>query len=258
MSERKETVGRTLLVAFVLCAVCSLVVATAAILLKPQQIAAQEQDRAVNILQIGELYEPGVPVEQQMEQISARVVDLSTGRFTDAIAPEEAMDTPRLTRDSSRSSKVDSGEDIARINRREDYGVVYIAGDLDDIQRIILPIRGYGLWSTLWGYIALEGDLNTVVGLGYYQHSETPGMGGEVDNPSWRAQWSGKQIYEDGEVALRVLKGTVSSDSPRAHYQVDGLSGATLTTRGVDNMIRYWLGEQGYGKFLKNLKAGEA
>lgn len=258
MSEQRETVARTLLVALVLCAVCSLVVATAAITLKPQQIAAQEQDRAINILQIGKLYQPGVPVEKQMEQISARVVDLDAGTFTDEFEPEQVMDARKVSRDPALSTKVSSNEDIAKINRREDYGVVYIAQDGDEIRRVIVPIRGYGLWSTLWGYIALEGDLNTVVGLGYYQHSETPGLGGEVDNPQWQAQWAGKHVYEDGKVVLRVLKGQVNPDSPDADHQIDGLSGATLTSKGIDNMVQYWLGEQGYGKFLRNLKAGEA
>jgi Na+-transporting NADH:ubiquinone oxidoreductase subunit C len=127
------------------------------------------------------------------------------------------------------------------------------------IETMILPIHGYGLWSTLYGFIALEGDLKTVVGLGFYQHAETPGLGGEVDNPNWRQQWTGKVVYdEDGEVAVQVLKGSVDSSNPNAEHQVDGLAGATLTSRGVEALVRFWLGENGFGPFLENINEGEA
>jgi Na+-transporting NADH:ubiquinone oxidoreductase subunit C len=255
VSEKKETVGRTLLVAFVLCIVCSTVVATAAVMLKPQQQAAQERDRAINILQIAHIYDPNQPLLQQMEQVEARVVDFNTGLFSDEMTPDQVIDARKVASTPELSTDLPPAEDLAKIGRRENYGVVYLVERDGELDRVVLPIRGYGLWSTLWGYMALEADLNTVIGLGYYQHAETPGLGGEVDNPSWRAQWSGKQVYDDGEVALRVVKGQAAANSA---HQIDGLSGATLTTRGVDNMVQFWLGPQGWGKFLKNLKAGEA
>jgi Na+-transporting NADH:ubiquinone oxidoreductase subunit C len=251
-------VGRTLLVALILCVVCSAVVATVALSLRPAQQVAMENDRNLNILQIAGLYEPGVPLAQQFEQVTPRVIDFASGRFTTALSPEQAVDVRKLTKDPALSIDLDSGDDPARLNRRERYGVVYLVEREGRLDRVILPIRGYGLWSTLWGFIALESDLNTVIGLGYYQHAETPGMGGEVDNPNWKAQWSGKQLYEDERLAIHVLKGRVDPSSPKAIHQVDGLAGATLTSRGVDHMLHYWLGEQGYAKFIRNLKAGEA
>ncbi len=259
MSEhKKETVARTLIVALVLCVVCSAIVATAAVLLKPQQQAAKENDRNINILRIAGIYEPGQPIEQQMERVTAKVVDFDSGRFTDALKPEQAVDARKLTKNPELSERLDSDRDIAKLIRREKYGIVYLIEKEGELDRVILPIRGYGLWSTLWGFVALESDLNTVAGFGYYQHAETPGLGGEVDNPSWKAKWEGKQLYRDGELALRVLKGEADPSGPNARYEIDGLAGATLTTKGVDNMVRYWLGDQGYGKFLKNLKAGDA
>ena len=124
----------------------------------------------------------------------------------------------------------------------------------DNISKIVLPIRGYGLWGTLYGYIAIENDLNTVVGIEFYEHKETPGLGGEVDNPSWKNSWAGKQIYNNNdEVYLSVLKGAVPKDDPEFIYRIDGLSGATLTSNGITNMIKYWFGESGYSKFLANL-----
>ena len=116
--------------------------------------------------------------------------------------------------------------------------------------RVAKIIRGYGLWGTLYGYLSLSSDLNTVQGIEYYEHKETPGLGGEVDNPNWKDGWKGKKIFtETGVVNLKVVKGTSSSD-----YEIDGISGATLTTNGVTNMIQYWLGDEAYGPVLRNLK----
>lgn len=259
MSEKRETVGGTLLVAIVLCIVCGSIVATASVLLRPQQIAAQERDRNINILQIAHIYEPELPVEQQMEQVQPRVVNLNTGTFSDDFTVEQVVDAARTAKNPALSTSLSNAEDIARIGRRENYSVVYLIYDGDQLSRILLPVRGYGLWSTMWGYLALESDLDTVVGLGFYQHGETPGLGGEIENPRWREQWEGKHIYdENGQVAIQVLKGQVDPSNPRADHQIDGLSGATLTTNGVSNMMRFWLGDQGWGKFIKNLQAGEA
>ena len=122
-----------------------------------------------------------------------------------------------------------------------------------------MPIKGSGLWSTLYGFLALEADLNTVAGIGFYEHAETPGLGGEVDNPLWKAKWVGKLVYgDDAGVALGVIKGEVDLSRPAAIHQIDGLSGATLTSKGVHNLIRFWLGENGFEAFLVNLKNGEA
>lgn len=259
MSEQKETVGKTLLVAFVLCVVCSAIVATTAVMMKPQQVAAKEQDRIRNILAIAGLLKDGVPLDEQFKQVQPKVIDFQTGKFTAEMAVEQAVDPKRLTKSDKTSSEVPDEQDVAKIIRHERYGVVYVVEKAGKIDRIILPIRGYGLWSTLWGFVALEGDLNTVVGFGYYQHAETPGLGGEVDNPAWKSLWPGKQLFDgDNNVAIKVIKGKVDPSSPHANHEVDGLAGATLTSKGVHNMLQYWLGPQGYGNFLKHLKAGEA
>jgi Na+-transporting NADH:ubiquinone oxidoreductase subunit C len=122
----------------------------------------------------------------------------------------------------------------------------------------VLPVHGYGLWSTMYGFVALKSDLNTVAGLGFYEHGETPGLGGEIDNPRWKGSWPGKKVYQGDDVALSLIKGTVDTSRAGSEYQVDGLAGATLTSRGVTNMVHFWMGEQGFGPFLTNLKAGGA
>lgn len=253
-----DSISKTLIVAFSLCIVCSVVVSTAAVVLKPAQEANQSLDRKRNILSAAGMLEEGASVEEQFAQMTTRVVDLRTGKFTDEVDPA-SYDQRSAAKDSSMSDKLSTEEDIAKVFRREHYALVYLAEGADgDIDKIILPIHGYGLWGTLYGFIALEGDANTVAGIGFYEHKETPGLGGEVDNPRWKSLWQGKQVYKDGEMELSVIKGTVDPGANNAEYQVDGLAGATLTTRGVSNLVEFWLGENGFEPFLNNLKSGEA
>lgn len=259
MASSNETIGKTFLVATVLCLVCAVIVSTAAVALRPYQQANQRADIQRNILAIADMYDPSRSVEEQFAQVETRVVDLDQGTFAD-IDPT-GFDQLKAARDPSMSDPLNSREDIASLSRREKFGAVYLVNDeAGELDKIILPIRGYGLWGTLYGFIALDGTSYEVIGLGYYQHAETPGLGGEVDNPNWRAQWVGKQIYDNSleNVVLQVVKGNVNPADPAADQKVEGLSGATLTSRGIQFMIDFWMGEQGYAKFLRNLKAGNA
>jgi Na+-transporting NADH:ubiquinone oxidoreductase subunit C len=255
--SNKDTVGKTIRVALALCIVCSVLVSAAAVILKPAQQANVQEDRQRNILAAAGLLEPGVPVSEQFANITPRAVDLRTGEFTDEV-DAESFDPVQAAKDPSRSSRLSEEQDTANIGRREDYGVVYIVGDASDPDTLIIPIRGAGLWGQMYGFLALEQDINTVAGIGFYEHKETPGLGGEVDNERWKNLWPGKRAFRDGDVEIEVVKGSVDRESPAAAYRVDGLSGATLTTRGVNNLVQFWLGENGYGPFLYSLKAGEA
>ncbi|MAD00251.1 MULTISPECIES: Na(+)-translocating NADH-quinone reductase subunit C [Pseudomonadaceae] len=259
MSSKKESVARTLTVALLVCLVCSVVVSAAAVALKPVQTTNRLQDKQRNILQIAGLYDESRSIEEQFSQITPRLVDLRTGEFSDAQDPL-TFDQQKASKDPDMSQQLTGEQDIASIRRRADYSTVYVVENTDgSIKTLILPIHGYGLWSTLYGFMALESDLQTVVGLGFYQHAETPGLGGEVDNPNWKAQWQGKVVYdESGDVDISVVKGSVDPNSPKAEHQVDGLAGATLTSRGVESLVRFWLGEDGFGPFLDHLRAGEA
>src|SRR5690606_29338707 len=131
------------------------------------------------------------------ERGGARLVKLETGQCSDEHDPT-TFDPLAAAREPSTSRVLTVAEDIASIKRLEKFSVVYIVEDASgDMETLVLPIRGYGLWSTLHGFLALESDLTTVQGLGFYQHAETPGLGGEVDNPRWRGQWPGKQVYDE-------------------------------------------------------------
>jgi Na+-transporting NADH:ubiquinone oxidoreductase subunit C len=253
-----DSTKKTLIVAFSLCIVCSVIVSTAAVLLKPAQEANKTLDRKRNILAAAGMLDETMTVDEQFAKVSSRIVDLRTGKFSDAQDPQN-YDQRKAAKDPSRSKKLSAEADIAKIARRENYAIVYLVGvDEDRFDKIILPIHGAGLWSTLYGFIALESDGNTVAGLGFYEHGETPGLGGEVDNPRWKALWPGKEVYKDGVAALGLIKGSVNPGSADAPWQIDGLSGATLTSRGVTNLVQFWLGDRGFSLFLQNLNSGEA
>lgn len=253
--SNSDSIRKIIIVAFSLCIVCSIVVSTAAVILKPAQQANRDLDRKRNILAAAGMDEEGKSVEELFQRIEARYVDLRSGEFAEEVpagyAQRKASKDPQLS--------MDLEQDIADIGRRAHYAEVYLVqGSGGELDKLILPVHGYGLWSTLYGFVALEADMNTVAGLGFYEHGETPGLGGEVDNPRWKAQWPGKKVYRDDEVALALAKGSVDSDSPQAPWRVDGLSGATLTSRGVTNLVQFWLGDKGFGPFLDKLKTGDA
>lgn len=252
----KDSISKTLTVALLLCIVCSVVVSVAAVSLKDLQQANKDKDRKRNILLAAGLYQPDLSIDEQFSTIRTRMVDLSTGKFVEGDV--NAFDQRKAAKDPSQSRALTAEEDTAKISRRENRALVYIVEDSGEVDKVILPVHGYGLWSTMYGFIALEGDLNTVAGLGFYDHGETPGLGGEIDNPRWKAFWPGKQVYKGDEVSLALLKGSVDPSSPNAIYQVDGLAGATLTSRGVSNLVQFWLGDNGFKPFLENFGRGDA
>jgi len=253
-----DSIRKTLIVAFSLSIVCAIFVSAAAVMLKPAQEINKTLDRKRNILAAAGMLDEARSVEEQFAQVSTRLVDLRTGKFVEGEDPAR-YDQRKAAKDPSKSVELSDEQDLAKVSRRENYSLVYVVEDTaGDLDKIILPIHGYGLWSTLYGFIALESDANTVAGLGFYEHGETPGLGGEVDNPRWKAMWPGKQVYRDGDVAVGLIKGSVDPASANAPWQVDGLAGATLTSRGVTNLVHFWLGENGFAPFLKNLKSGEA
>ncbi|MEM5536274.1 Na(+)-translocating NADH-quinone reductase subunit C [Neptuniibacter pectenicola] len=260
MSANNDSIGKTITVTVLLCVVCSVIVSAAAVLLKPQQIANKNLDRQTNILAAAGVDYQGKDIPELFAStITKKYVDLATGKYTDVADPAR-YDAKKAAKDPELGIKLDKSVDAASIKYQAKVMPVYLVEDSGQIEKIILPIHGYGLWSTLYGFIALEGDLNTVVGLGFYSHAETPGLGGEVDNPNWKAIWPGKKVYPDGsmEPALGLIKGSVDAASANAEHQVDGLSGATLTSNGVTNLVKFWMGANGYAPFLANLKTGGA
>jgi len=246
--------AKVLGVAFLLCLVCAVLVSAAAVGLNSRQERNKIEDKRKNILQAAGLYAADRPIEEQFGKIHARIVDLQTGEFTDRF-DAATFDSRAAARDPATRQPIPAERDLAAIKARSRYMDVYLVMDDGRLQQVILPVHGKGLWSTMYGFVALGADLTTVTGFAFYAHGETPGLGGEIDNPAWKKQWPGKKIYdESGRPRIEVLKGLVDQGSANAVHQVDGLAGATLTARGVGNLLRYWLGADGYQPFLETLK----
>ena len=258
---------KILWVAFCLCVVCSLLVSTAAVKLRPLQRLNAKLDKQRNLLTTaGLLDNPRAGTEEvqrfftgedpALPKVVTQIVELESGNIVDW--PEdkrESFDAYKAAQNPGASIAITSEQDVAKIKRRARYARSYLVFRGEQLERIILPVHGKGLWSTLYGFVALNRDTRTLYGLNFYAHGETPGLGGEVDNPDWKAQWRGKRaVNQEGEIVLDVLKGKVDTNAPGANSQIDGLSGATITSNGVEALVHYWLGENGFGPYLARLR----
>jgi Na+-transporting NADH:ubiquinone oxidoreductase subunit C len=250
-----DNIVKTIGVAILLCLVCSIIVSGAATILKPMQVANKLLDKKKNILTVAGISDDSKTVAELFTQIETRIVDMSTGEFTDAVNPD-LFDQRKAANDAEYRVKLEKSQDIASIGAISKYGNVYLVRDGAEVSKIILPISGYGLWSTMYGFIALESDARTVSGITFYEHGETPGLGGEIDNKKWQASWDGKQIADaQGKPVLSLVKGGVTQNTPDSEYKVDGLAGATLTSNGVSNLIQFWMGEDAFGPYLERVRS---
>lgn len=239
----------------VLAFVCSALVAGAAVALKPLQDSNRQLDRKKNILSAAGLYQEGESIDKLFAGIETRIVELATGRYVpeDQLVPE-TYNQPKAALSQDMGRSLDPGSDLARLRRLEKYSLVYLVKKGDKVEQYILPVRGKGLWSTMFAYVAVDADLDTIRGVAFYEHGETPGLGGEVENSRWQGLWQGRKIYTDaGDVGLRVVKGRAAENGENAMYEIDGLSGATLTTKGVDQMLEFWFGDNGFKPFFEQL-----
>lgn len=237
------------------CLVCSLGVSSAAIFLKDRQTENATVDRQKKVLDVAGLLRPGqdlanAEIQGLFEQrLVPQLINLETGEpiaDVDGVGPVE-YEPMRV----AQKEGLTAPENAAKVRFLPKVGkIYYLVDDKRAVKKIILPIEGYGLWGFLFGYLAMEADGATISGITYYKHAETPGLGGEVDNPVWKGSWKGKKAFAEGspEVAIEVAK------NAKGDYQVDALSGATITSRGVTNMMQFWLGESAFGPFLAKVR----
>ena len=253
----KDSTTNILLVAITLCLVCSVIVSTAAVKLRPLQQTNKALDQKINILKVSGLWEEGSDVESLFSSIETRVINLNTGEVADEI-DTRTFDQRKASKITDLSIELEGDIDVANINRRSNFAKIYLVKENNQVDRYVFPVHGYGLWSTLYGYVTLEKDMNTIYALKFYDHRETPGLGAEVDNIKWLTLWKGKKLFDaENQLALTVVKGAVVPGNVKESYQVDGLSGATLTSNGVTNMFHFWMGEYGFEKFMNKVRAGE-
>lgn len=273
MSLDKDSLPNTFIVATLLCLVCSFLVSAAAVGLKPIKSRNIQLDRKNNLLQVTgftpkDIKEAGGIEELFAGRFEATIINLDTGeeaseeckaaldgigkKLGDVVAEYDQLWASKSKKDPV-AKRLDKKADVAGVKYREQFSHVFVLKSEDGkVEKYVFPVRGMGLWSLMQGYLAVEPDLQTVTGITFYDQAETPGLGGEVMNPKWKALWDGKQIYVDGDVALKVSKGD-QSENPNG---VDGLSGATITSNGVSNMLEYWLGPDGFGPFIEKQKSG--
>ncbi len=253
MASNKETFGKTVGFVLAVCVVCATLVSFSAVQLKPLQVANKLLDQQTKILEAAGLLEKaGDQIVPTFEKyVEARMIDLDSGEFVEGDVIN--FDERRNSRDAELSDKPEN--DIAGINRRSHTAVVYLVkNDSNQIDTVVLPIVGSGLWDLMYGYVGLESDLNTVRSVIYSDHKETPGLGAEVLNPNWKALWPGKKMYDNNnEVAIKIVKGGAKKGDV---HGVDALSGATLTSVGVENTLVFWLGEEGYKPFISKFRKG--
>ena len=253
MSSNKETFGKTIGFVFIVCLVCAALVSVSAVGLKPLQTANKLLDKQTKILETSGLLELAGNdiVGTYNKYVDAKMINLETGKVVEGDVDmfEERADA----RDKAKSSKPEN--DIAGLSRRADNAVVYFVKDEQGkVSTIVLPIVGSGLWDLMYGFIGLESDMNTVKSVIYSDLKETPGLGAEVLNPRWKALWPGKKMFdEQNNVAIKIVKGGAKAGDI---HGVDALSGATLTSNGVERTIHFWLGKEGYGPFITNYRAG--
>ncbi len=249
----KDSFGRTLIFVLATCLVCSVIVAGSAVGLKPLQTKNKLLYKQTKILEASGLLESaGSDIPGTYGKfVEAKLLDLATGEFVEGNA--ETYDQRLAALDSSKSIKPNN--DVAKINRRANQTVVYLVkGDSGNTETVVLEMRGSGLWSMMYAFVGMSTDLNTVKSVIYYDQGETPGLGGEIENPVWKAKWVGKKLFNDnGEIAIKVVKGGAKAGDI---HGVDGLSGATLTANGVENTFTFWLGEEGFGPFINKYRNG--
>lgn len=252
MASNNDSIKKTLFVVIALSLVCSIIVSTAAVVLKPKQQANAVLDQQTKILEVAGIDLAGDIPALYAENIEPRLVDFATGDFVDGDAA--AYDQRKAAKDPAQSIKLSAEEDVAKILRRANTGTVYLVKSGEETTKVIIPVHGNGLWSMMYAFVAVETDGNTVSGITYYEQGETPGLGGEVENPSWRAQFVGKKLFDENhKPAIQVVKGGAPEGS---EHGVDGLSGATLTSVGVQHTFDFWLGEMGFGPFLAKVRDG--
>lgn len=259
-----DTTKGTFLVATVLCLVCSLLVSVAAVGLRPLQERNQELKLRRNVLIAAGLWQEGFTnedVDTAFKSIKTVLVNLPrserygpAGALNDELKLE-TYNPRRAANDPDLRVPIPEDLDLAGIHYREPVARVFLVMKDGAVDEIVLPVYGKGLWSTLYGFLALDADTRTVRGLTFYDQKETPGLGGEVENPAWKAQWVGKEALDaDYQPQIRVVKGLAD---PNSDNQIDGLSGATITSNGVQGLVNYWLGDDGFGPFLERFRNGE-
>ena len=262
----------TFFFAGIICIFCAVVLATAANALKPMQAANVKLDILVNILAAvghdpSELKASGPDAVDKLfrDEFSVLILDEQN---TESDRQFMETELAKLGYEAAELSDMTVGLLLARFERKVSllarkadksrdvydpgYKLVYVHEKDGLPDAYVVPVEGYGLWDNMKGYIALETDLNTVKGITFYEHKETPGLGARVTETWFQDQFKGKKILDDnGElVSITIAKGKAVEPGP---HIVDGISGATLTGDGMNDFMKEDLAR--YEPYFKTLRS---
>jgi Na+-transporting NADH:ubiquinone oxidoreductase subunit C len=249
---------KAFIVGIVIALICSVLVSGSVVLLKPIQEKSREQDRINNIVLAAGFSEE--EISTVFTQFKPLMVKLEDGSYSDENINAQAWyaDFNVMLRTPSAVTPLEKDEDVAAIGVKPKEMLAYVYYENDKPEIAVLQIYGAGLWSTMYGYLAIDLNDESIMGIKFYSHGETPGLGGEIDNPRWQAKWVGRSIYDpEGEVVFYFSRTPVTASTANAMYKVDSLSGATLTTEGLRNTIYFWMGPNGYKPFIDNIRGAE-
>lgn len=249
MAFNKDSTLGTVSVVTGLCLACSIVVSVAAVGLRSTQQENKALDKQSNILSVA-----GVDVSEVAKRDWPNCMARRSKPVWWIWRPVTLLTAMPTTSTPSKQPKIRPAASVLPplTTRpacvRSPSRSVFFAKDAEGkIDSIILPIYGQGLWSTMYAFVAVAADGQTIKGITYYDHGETPGLGGEIENPAWQALFKDKKLFDqNGMPALRVIKGHAPAGS---EHEIDGLSGATLTGNGVQHTFDFWMGPKGFGPF---------
>jgi len=238
-----ESVARNFVVTGVVALVCSLAVSVTSVGLRERREGHRDEKRMRAVLEAAGVLDPDVPVEIAARRVETRTLDLRTGQYVD---PGEV--------DRTQTVALPPGEDPADLEKRERYVDVHLVREAGRVTCIVLPVRGMG-WSMMHGFVGLDRDLATIRGFVVHRHEETPGLGAEVENPRWKQKWVGKRLFDrEGRYRFELRPASAEAKPGEEPYTVDGLTGASVTTGGVERLLRFWFGERGYAPYLRRLE----
>lgn len=256
----KDTPLRALVTLILTAAVCSFFVSASVVMLRPIQLNNELLKRSGNVLVLTGLLPPGDQVDNEQllelfKGLDARVIDIDAA-VPDVEIDPWTFDARAAAADQDLSVAIPAGQDPASLGRRSRFETLYLVWKDGRLERVVLPVRGAGMWSMIYGYIALEADFNTIAGMVIYEQNETPGLGDMIAKPYWQAKWTGKKLYDEtGELLFRVAEGPVKAGEAGAEFEVDALTGATITGSAVTAMMRYWFGPGAYGPLIEKWRA---
>lgn len=254
MAFKKDTVLGTMVFTVTLCLLCSFMLTGTAELLKERKLAKKRDELKRYVLVAADVDLGGNDFRTIFEKsVTPMLVELDTGVIS---TDDNVMnfDDRMAAINPETSSK--PKKDTAKIKSRADQVRVFkVFDDNGKLTSMVVPIYGKGLWSMIYGFVAVKPDMNTIVNVVIYEHGETPGIGDFLNDPEWTAKFQGKQLFdENGKVALKIVKGGAKEGDI---HGVDAVSGATMTGRGVQRSIKFWFGNEGFQTFFNKLKASE-